>query len=409
MVKEKHRVYLKLNLMSLIFIIVSFSSVTLAWFAYSGLSDVSTEIGVKAWYIELDKQGVPVSHDIVISLSEIYPGMDTINETVKIKNKGDSDAEVNYSIVSARILDNSEDYYNVDDTATSDYVEDILSHEYPFHINMVLSKNYAVAKTGESTFEVSISWPLDSGDDNLDTLWGTAAYNFQQNEEELRTGDSTYQIRPSIQIVINVNAKQYIEGDNSSDARYNLGDSILFDVVNNFRCTTINSTCLETHVIDVNNKMGDQTVTLLPNPEVSYITSNYANFTSSLETLTSQWTVNSRALLVDDLMNVISTDTINSVLIRDNISDSVIGNLKYGARMNNMISNAISSNGYYRFNNDKFGFYSATECYWTASEYSSNKAFAAKLIGLENSKIYGEEKTTSCNVVPIILVNKTDL
>ena len=47
--KRKHKLYLKLNLMSLFFIGVSFISVTLAWFAYSGLTSVKTEIGVKAY------------------------------------------------------------------------------------------------------------------------------------------------------------------------------------------------------------------------------------------------------------------------------------------------------------------------------------------------------------------------
>ena len=48
MMKKKHQVYLRLNLMSLFLIAVSFISVTLAWFAYSGLATVSTEVDVKA-------------------------------------------------------------------------------------------------------------------------------------------------------------------------------------------------------------------------------------------------------------------------------------------------------------------------------------------------------------------------
>jgi hypothetical protein len=122
--KPKHKLYLRLNLVSLIFIVVSFMSVTLAWFAYSGLSKVNTEIGVKAWNIEFDKDGTAVSNDIVISLSDIYPGMNTVNETVNVKNPGDSDAQVKYSIVSARILDNAADNYVVDGTTTSLSVED---------------------------------------------------------------------------------------------------------------------------------------------------------------------------------------------------------------------------------------------------------------------------------------------
>ena len=78
---------------------------TLAWFAYSGLSSLDTEIGVKAWYIELSKNGEAVSNNVVISIPTIYPGMDTITEKINIQNHGDSIAQVKYDILSARILD----------------------------------------------------------------------------------------------------------------------------------------------------------------------------------------------------------------------------------------------------------------------------------------------------------------
>ena len=46
--KRKHKIFLKANIMSLFFIAVSFISGTLAWFAYTGLSDVATEIDIRA-------------------------------------------------------------------------------------------------------------------------------------------------------------------------------------------------------------------------------------------------------------------------------------------------------------------------------------------------------------------------
>ena len=52
---RKHKAYIKLNVMSLFFIAVSSISVTLAWFAYSGIGKVSTEIEVKSWLIEFEK------------------------------------------------------------------------------------------------------------------------------------------------------------------------------------------------------------------------------------------------------------------------------------------------------------------------------------------------------------------
>ena len=122
--KRKHKIFLKANIMSLFFIAVSFISGTLAWFAYTGLSDVATEIDIRAWNIELNDG--KTSNDIKIALPEISPGMDTISEVVNINNLGDTDAIVNYSIVSARILDSSEDNYvasEIDENAIKIFIK----------------------------------------------------------------------------------------------------------------------------------------------------------------------------------------------------------------------------------------------------------------------------------------------
>jgi hypothetical protein len=335
--------------------------------------------------------------------------MDTLNEVISIKNLGDSDAQVKYSIVSARILDKAEDNYIVDEITTSEYVEDILSHEYPFHVNINLTKGYVLSKEEENSFEISISWPLDSDNDTLDSLWGTDAYIFQVEEEEKKILDESYQIRPAIEIVVSLIAEQYIEIASSSDINYNLGDTILFDVVNNELCSQISPTCLETHVIDVSNKLGDETVTLLPNPNDTYSIGTYSDYSSLLSTITNGWTVNTRSLTVEDLLKVVSTDIINSFLIRDNLSDTIIGNLNYNNRMNTEITRAVSYNGYYDFLNVEFSYFFADNCYWTNSEYDVINGFAVKKIDGNNSKIYSEAKTSNCNVVPVILANKSDL
>ncbi len=408
--KPKHKMYLRLNIMSLAFVVVSFISVTLAWFAYSGLVAVRTEVNVKAWYIELEKDGETVSNDIVISLSDIYPGMETINEKININNLGDSDAQVSYSIVSARILGETEDHYVVnDETITSEHVEDILSHNYPFHININLSRNYALAKGEVSTFEVSVSWPLDSESDEVDSSWGTKAYLFQQSEEELKAQDENYQIRPSIQVVITVTAEQYLTTDATSDPNYDLGDRILFDVVSNQICTEINSTCLEMHVIDVNSTLGDNTVTLLPNPSNTYLNGIYSDYNSLITTITNGWTVNTRPLIVDDILKAVSRDVMSSLLVRNNISDAIIGNVTYNNRLSTELSRAISYHGYYKFINEKFNYLVSDTCYWTNSEYDLNNGFAVIKIDEVNSRIYDEIKTTNCKVVPVIIADKVNL
>lgn len=405
----RHKVYLRLNLVSIVFIAISFISVTLAWFAFSGLSHVSTEIGVKAWYIELNKDGQPVSNDIIISLSDIYPGMDIVDELVSVKNLGDSDAMLSYQIVSARILGDEENDYTISETVTSNYVEDKLSHDYPFHININLSKNYILSKGQESIFEVSVSWPLDSDTDSLDSTWGSEAYKFQKQELDMRVTNPEYQVRPSIQVVISLTAEQYITSSTASDPNYNLGDTILYDVASNRICTQISSTCISTYVIDTNNTLGDTSVNLLPNPKNAYITSTYDNYTQSFNNIVSTWNATTRPLVIDDIMKIVSRDVVGSQLVRDNLSNSIIGNITYPNRMTTELNKLISYNGYYKFSNQKFENLSSNNCYWTSNNYNLEKAFAVKKIDENATKIYGEDKTNSCNVIPVISALKTNL
>lgn len=409
--KQKHRLYWRLNLVSIFFIVLSFISVTLAWFAYSGLSNVSTDVDVKAWYITLEKNGEEISNDIVISLSEIYPGMETLDEVVKIKNLGDSDAKINYSIVSARILGDPKDNYVVNKSSvTSEYVEDLLSHDYPFHININLSKNYVLAKGDESKFEVSVSWPLDSDHDALDSFWGNEAYKFQQSEANRKGANENYQIRSSIQVVISVTAEQYMEeDDDASDTRFNLGDTVLFDVVDNKICTEISPTCITTFVADVNNKLSESTVTLIPSPKNIYLSGTWNNYNSLLSTITNEWTVETRALYVEDVLRIISSDVMKSLLIRENLSDGIIGNLRYGDRIDLELEKATSYNGHYTFINHTFNYLSSNICYWTNSKYNESSSFAIKRVDEEHTKVYGLANNTSCNIIPVILADKINL
>lgn len=407
--KPRHKVYIKLNIVSLFFISVSFISITLAWFAYSGLSKVSTEIDVKSWFIEFQKDNQTVSNDIVISLSEIYPGMETVNEVVKINNLGDSNAQISYSIVTARILGDSSDDYVVGGNTTSDYVIDRLSQEYPFNININLSKNYVLSKGSESVFNVSISWPLDSGDDNLDSVWGNKAYQFHLSEIGKLNSDPNYKIRPSVKVVISVKAEQFIETSTSPDIRYNLGDVILYDVVSNSKCSQLSSTCLKTYVLDVNNTLGDGEVKLLPDLYNTYQMGTYTNYNSVLSNITSSWNVPSREFRISDILNVISNDIIDSIIVKENISNSIIGDLKYENRLDNIVNKVIANNARFHFHNDKYSFLSTAKCYWINNNYGSNRAFAFERINTTSSEVYGKPKTETCSVVPVIIVSKTNL
>ena len=404
--KARYKRYLKIYMIPIIFIATSFIFTTFAWFAYSGLRKVSTEVDVKAWYIELSKSGEVVTNDIVITLDDVYPGMETVDEIVNIENKGDSDAKLSYKVVSARILDSD---FSGDALEDNQFLSDSLSHEYPFHVNIDLSKNYIASGGDTSTFEVSVSWPLDSGNDSLDSLWGMNAYNFQKSEQEKLVDDASYKVRPAIQIVISIVAEQFIDTNSSSDMRYALGDTILYDVLLNKRCYSVSETCLSTTVIDVNNTLGDVNVTLLPSLYGNYFDSSFNDYNNKLEEFTSNWSSPTRGLSVNDLLYVISKDVTNSLLNGESISSQIVGNLGYDNRINTEISKAISFNGYYTFLNDKYNYLVHSGCYWTNSSYGNDNGFAFGKLNELKSEIYPKSKSEECKVIPVIIAPKNNL
>ena len=401
---NKQKRYLKLNLMSLFFTGISFISITLAWFAYSGIASVETTINVKAWQIEFKKGEVKQDSLINVTLNDVSPGMQTKSEIININNLGDDDASIDYEIKSARIFD------DVISASSQAELEDILSHNYPFKINMSLSDRHANAHDGTGEFTVSISWPLDSGDDKSDSDWGKKAYDFNQSEQDKHTADNTYQIRPSISIAISLKAEQYLSNAEAADPEFKLGTIVLYDYKNNVKCTEISTQCIKSYVIDTNNKIGDTQVTLLPDLYNTYYEPVvYTGYNTALTEVTRGWKVTFEGLKVEHILPIISRDIVNSVMMRPPKSSEVIGNLNYSTRLNDYIASAISQNGYYRFLNEQFPYLTTTKCYWVDTTYSSTQQFALKKVDEEFSKVYNEDKTTTCSVIPVAKVNKIKL
>ena len=415
--KKKTKLYLRLNLISLFFVAVSFISVTLAWFVYTGLSRVTTEVAVKAWYIEIKKTNAPEeekdSNNVVVSFDDIYPGMKTLEEEIKIKNFGDSDAMIKYEIASVRILDNE---ITTNELNPSRLIEDKISHDYPFHINISLSKKYVLAKTDEATFKVSISWPLDPGKDEsgkdlniVDSQWGTDAYNFKLNEQEKKGLDNEYQIRSSIKLDILLTAEQYIETPETSDPKYRLGNEILYDVVENKICEDESSSnCIKTNVIDVNNTIGDETVTLLPKIAETTLSGEQSNINSFYQDYNLSWNASTRLLNIGDVLNVVSRDIKESVIVRPNVSDLVIGNLVYEGRLSKVISKVTPNKGYFKFLN-KYSYFYSDSCYWIKDNDDENSLFVVQPLDQNSMQINPiglMNELGTCKIIPVIIGNK---
>lgn len=380
--KKRYKRYLKANVISIFFLAVSFISITMAWFAYSGLARTSLDINVKSWYIEFDKDNKAVSNDIIIDLDEIYPGMQTVAEKINIKNMGDSEAQINYEILSARILDENIDIATIGMMRA----EDKLAHDYPFHINIGLTKNVAVSQSGTSELNVSISWPLDSDNDKADSMWGTKAYDFIQRENIKAQNDSSYQINSPVRIVISIKAEQLVDDIESYDSEYLLGNTILYDIEKNTRCQKLSDTCIKTNVLDVSNKKGDETVTLYPIKK-----DNYGSAVT-------------RPLTIEDALLVIAKDVDNSFLVRNNLSDSIIGTINNEQRLNTTL-NYLNDDSYFKYNNERFDYLASTGNVCLASSNGLN--YSMQKIDDISSKI--AINSSACETRQVIIANKESL
>ena len=388
---KKQKRYLKLNLMSLFFAGMSFISITLAWFAYSGLITTSTIIDVKSWLIKFDKNGDEVSNEIVIPLFQIYPGMETTSETINIKNMGDSDADLSYEIVSARVLDKY-----IESNGEKGYVEDQLSQAYPFHINISLSDTFVNAHDGTGEFVISVSWPLDSGQDDKDNQWGNDSYQYYQNNPD----------SPAIEVQINLKASQYVGENESADIDYKLGNIILYNPVDNVKCNSLDEeNCIQTYVIDKNNIINDTKVTLMP-----VLTSEFKNvLRSEYETAAEELLTNyptGKLLDAKHILPIISKDVLNTIIITPNYSNEIVGILDYGERKQASIDRTVSRNGTYRFTTLDYLYFSTSKCIWLNTKYGKDNLFALNKLDNTYSKLYKESNEQKCEIIPIFEVNK---
>lgn len=395
---------LKLKLMYILFVAVSFISVTLAWFAYSGLNKTKMDIDVKAWYIDFERNNEKASNQIRVTMPAIYPGMPLHKEKVKIKNMGDSDASVRYSIVSVRLLDDPDEYYLVDDVdVLSEDIEDKIAYDYPFHIHMNLNKSFAEAHTGESLFDISVSWPLDSGDNEMDSLWGTAAYTFQTNEQSKYDLDNSYAVLPAIEIVINVSAEQYV--DQPIITGPNIGEEVLFDTSTGDKCLTVGDSCIATHIFAI----GENDVTLIPDFTNYSDRVTYAEYSTSFATAVSSWNqeIVTESLQVSDVVKLLGKDVINTIIVRNNLSDMILGNLKKSDRYGKLLTILNETpDFYYKYLNESYPYLSSGTCIWINDNYSEGTTYAFKNVDNLMSKVYKESTTNECLAVPLIVVSQ---
>ena len=165
----------KIKIKNIIILILLLIFNTYAWFIYA--TRVSSEISVhiSSWNVEFSIGEDESITNVVIAVDRIYPGMETTEKVVTVKNKGEIKAELDYQIMGLKVLDDS---YKVGENITTEELINKINTEYPFKINITKDDTLLTQGAGDGMFGVTVEWPFESGDDELDTLWGNKAYDY---------------------------------------------------------------------------------------------------------------------------------------------------------------------------------------------------------------------------------------
>lgn len=365
----------KLNFSTVFFFILSLVSSTFAWFAYNKVVDSNIDIELTTWDIGMTEGGDDINQVITVTIDNFSPGVETYTRHIDIKNNGDMPAVIDFEILSLRILD---DEYSGEN---KDVLIDSLAHDYPYFFDIYLSSNYL--ENGDmATFDLAIGWPLDSGNNELDTEWGSAAYEFYHNEQVKLAQNPTYEVRPCIELTIKLNSTQYVAGETTeiSDNYYRAG--ILIPYKNNY-----------TSVITLDSKQSENTI------DIAYISGGTYTYDAAMARLDST----RDGLTAERILKSSSILTNNTFITKEGISDRNIGYINNDERATEIKNYLIDTGATVVA---PMGL-SVSNCFWTKTSVDSDRAFATRIINDSTQvELYIENKNTSCGVTYVETIPK---
>lgn len=165
----------KIKLRTIIILIILLSFNSYAWFIYATKVSGGFSAKVSSWNVKFQVGTNEVSTNIIFDIEKIYPGMEPQTKTVTAYNTGEMVAYLSYSIKSLRILETT---YTVSEEITSDDILNIIEMEFPFKIEFLIDNSNLNSEKGSSNFIMSLTWPYESGNDELDTKYGNLAYEY---------------------------------------------------------------------------------------------------------------------------------------------------------------------------------------------------------------------------------------
>lgn len=189
------RILKKIKIKNIIILILLIIFNTYAWFIYATKVSSDLSVHISSWNVEFSTGENETVTNIVIAVERVYPGMEIYEKTITVKNKGEIKAELGYDIRALKVMDES---YIVGENITVEELENKIKTDYPFKINIIKDDTELVQGIGPGQFTVTVEWPFESGDDELDTFWGNKAYEYYSQNPDAK----------SIEIEIKLTAEQ---------------------------------------------------------------------------------------------------------------------------------------------------------------------------------------------------------
>lgn len=171
--------YIKLKTLIILVVLLAFNSY--AWFVFATRVSGGLSAHVTSWNVTFQVGDDESITNIVIDVSTIYPGMETYTKEIKVKNSGESIANLKYSYQSLTVLG---DTYTIGDNCTEEELNDRIANSYPFKISVSIDTSQLDQANGEGNFTITVEWPYESGDDETDTKWGEKAYTFNKEHPD---------------------------------------------------------------------------------------------------------------------------------------------------------------------------------------------------------------------------------
>ncbi len=170
----------KISTLLIMVVLLLFNS--FAWFIYATKVSGSMSAHISSWNIEFKVGDDNTETNINFDVDRIYPGMEKYTKEVTVKNTGEVSATISYEVQKIEILGQT---YEIN--TNTDETTDILGPNFPFKIVINLQNNAKLEGNSSSSFSISVEWPFESGNDELDTLWGQKAYEYYNSNPQTKS------------------------------------------------------------------------------------------------------------------------------------------------------------------------------------------------------------------------------